>query len=432
MEKWDIIVIGAGAAGMLAAISACGGLSGYRAKENPKVLLLEKKERAGRKILITGKGRCNITNMKEWSEFSTHIHPSDKLLKPAFFAFSNRDTLEFFESGGLKTVLERGSRLYPASGKSSDVVQVLVSQVEKNGAEIRYNAKVKEIINQGDRVMAVSWTENGKNQHAECGALIIATGGLSYPLTGSEGDGYKFARSLGHNVKEPFPSLTALMPKKYNQQLKGLILKNVAVTLLVSGNEVQSENGEVEFTSAGIEGALGFRVSRKAVRALINGERVSLVLDLKPALTESQIIKRAERECDAGNCKNIRELLGLLLPSALVKPFEEYVGLKPAASPREQDQIKRMAAMLKCLKFDIEGYVSWERAVITAGGVSSDEVIAKNMRSKLYKNLFFAGEVLDLDGDTGGYNLQIAFSTGYLAGREAAYLIKSSAGEPEM
>ncbi|MCK9305463.1 MAG: aminoacetone oxidase family FAD-binding enzyme, partial [Bacteroidales bacterium] len=288
------------------------------------------------------------------------------------------------------------------------------------------------IYSESGMVTGVSRSVNDKIVNEGCRSLIIATGGLSYPLTGSEGDGYAFAKSLGHTVKELFPSLTALVPKNYDSRLSGLLLKNVAVTLLVAGKELQYENGEVEFTSAGIEGALGFRVSRKAVRAMINGEKVSLVLDLKPALTENQIVKRAEREYAAGNCKNIRELLALLLPSDLVKSFEEYAGLKSAASPKDQEQIKRMATMLKCWKFDIEGYVSWERAVITAGGVSSDGIIAKNMRSKLYKNLFFAGEVLDLDGDTGGYNLQIAFSTGYLAGREAAYLIKSSTGEPEI
>ncbi len=418
MENWDIIIIGAGAAGMLSAVSA--------SREKLDILILERNEKAGKKILITGKGRCNMTNMKSWEEFSMHIHPSPRLLKPAFFTFTNQDTKDFFESLGLNTVVERGTRLFPASGRSSDVVESLTNYLTQNGTKIKYNSRVTEINNQGTRISSVCWNEKGVIKSAGCKALIVATGGLSYPLTGSEGDGYNFAKALGHTISPLFPSLTALMHRNYDLRLKGLLLKNIGISLLVSGVDVQNDTGEAEFTDAGIEGSLGYRISRKAVRAIVNGEKVSVVIDLKPALTVDQIIKRAEREQKAGNCRNIVQLLVLLLPSQLVIPFAEHSKLKPDGRIDNQESLLALASALKKWIFEIKDFRSYDRAVITAGGINTGEVTAKNMKSRLYDNLFFAGEILDLDGDTGGYNLQIAFSTGYLAGREAAHLIKTS------
>ena len=418
MENWDIIIIGAGAAGMLSAVSA--------SREKLDILILERNEKAGKKILITGKGRCNITNMKSWEEFSMHIHPSPRLLKPAFFTFTNQDTKDFFESLGLNTVVERGTRLFPASGRSSDVVESLTNYLTQNGTKIKYNSRVTKINTQGTRITSVCWNEKGVIKSAGCKALIVATGGLSYPLTGSEGDGYNFAKALGHTISPLFPSLTALMPRNYDLRLKGLLLKNIGISLLVSGVDVQNDTGEAEFTDAGIEGSLGYRISRKAVRAIVNGEKVSVVIDLKPALTVDQIIKRAEREQKAGNCRNISQLLGLLLPSRLVLPFAEHSKLKPDGRIDNQESLFSLASALKKWTFEIKDFRSYDRAVITAGGINAGEVTAKNMKSRLYDNLFFAGEILDMDGDTGGYNLQIAFSTGYLAGREAAHLIKTS------
>ncbi len=418
MENWDIIIIGAGAAGMLSAISA--------SREKLDILVLERNEKAGKKILITGKGRCNITNMKSWNEFSLHIHPSPRLLKPAFFTFTNQDTRDFFESLGLNTVVERGTRLFPVSGKSSDVVESLTKCLTQNGTTIKFNSRVTEIKTQGQNITSISWNKKGIKKSAGCKALIIATGGLSYPSTGSDGDGYNFAKALGHTISPLFPSLTALMPRNYDIRLKGLLLKNIGISLLLSGVDVQNDTGEVEFTDAGIEGSLGYRVSRKAVRAIINGEKVSVVFDLKPALTVDQILNRAEREQKAGNCRNIAQLLGLLLPSRLVIPFAEHSKLKPDGRIDNRESLALLASALKKWTFEIKDFRSYDRAVITAGGINTGEVSAKNMKSRLFDNLFFAGEILDLDGDTGGYNLQIAFSTGYLAGREAAHLINTS------
>jgi predicted Rossmann fold flavoprotein len=425
MEERDIIIVGAGASGMMAAVAAAHSVQ--------DILVLEKKERAGKKMLITGKGRCNITNTKEWNEFSTHVYPSANFFRPAFYAFSNAESIKFFESVGLKTVVERGCRVFPQSGKASDVVDALTGSLSSAGVEVRYNSKVTRIEKEGSMITGVTWLERGVEKRARCKALILATGGLSYPATGSEGDGYKFAMLLGHKVTSLFPSLTALMPKKYDTRLKGLHLKNVEVSLLVSGSEVQREMGELEFTEGGLEGALGFRVSRRAVKALVDKDRVSIVIDLKPALTIEQILKRAEREYNSGNCRTVKEFLYKLLPVQLVLPFIDYWKLDPSLEigPENEKIIIRISGILKNWKQEIVSYTSYNRAVTTAGGVSVDEIVAKNMRSKLYGNLFFAGEILDLDGDTGGYNLQIAFSTGHLAGQEAAYFIKRFTLGPE-
>lgn len=420
MKQYDLIIAGAGASGLMAALSA--------SREGLKVLLLEKMEKAGRKVRITGKGRCNITNTKPWNEFSEHIYPKSNFFKPAFRSFSNSDTLNLFEEIGLEVSVERGERAYPASGKAADVVTALTDEILRNKAEIKYMSKVTGFTTDNNLITSVSWEESGVARTSVAKALIIATGGLSYPLTGSDGDGYKIAAQAGHSVSQCLPSLTALMPVKFDTALSGLLLKNVAVKLFVGKDLVQEEFGDTEFTSNGLEGPLGLRISRKAVRALSSGNKVFVDIDLKPALTEDQIIARIKREFSADGKIRLNDLLVKLLPKQLIIPFGNSSGLLQSKilSLQFPGEIYKLADLLKCWRLEISGFTSFERCVITAGGINLDEILPKTMASRIIPNLFFAGEVIDLDGDTGGYNLQIAFSTGHLAGRSAAYLIKKS------
>jgi len=420
MGKRELIIIGAGAAGMMAAAEA--------AQNGISVLLLEKMEKAGRKIRITGKGRCNITNTKNWEDFSCHIHPKSAFFKHAFYSFSNIDTIDFFENIGLPTIVERGDRVYPKSGFSKDVVDSLVNYLHSLKVEISYNSKVIGLEFIDKRIKSVTWEKEGRKYSEETGAVIIATGGLSYPSTGSDGDGYVFAKKTGHSISECWPSLTALMPKNYPKTLEGLTLKNVEIELYIEGNMSQSEVGDLDFTNNGIEGPIGFRVSRRAVKAMINKEKVFIMLDLKPALSHEQLLNRIKREMTEKGKLNIWNILSLLLPKQLISSFLSFNKLIGETTVILNDDkiINRIADSLKHWKIEIVSYTSYERAVITAGGVSLNEIVPKNMTSRLCNNLFFAGEIIDLDADTGGYNLQIAFSTGFLAGREAARLIQKS------
>ncbi len=429
-ETADIIIIGGGAAGLMAAAGAARTLG-----ECGHVIVLEKMPRPGRKIMITGKGRCNFTNLKEWNEFSSHIHPKPNFLKPSFYNLTSGKMIEFLEEHGMESIVERGDRAFPASHLASDVVDALVRAAEDSGAEILCG---KEVICSEATAGTFSLKCSDGSSYI-CRKLIICTGGLSYPKTGSSGDGYEWAKAMGHSVKPLFPSLTAIVPKGYKDSttgrghihrneplsetgklLCGNQLKNVNLTLFIDGNETQSEFGDLDFTDGGIEGPVGFKVSRKCVNAVINGSKVTAVLDLKPAVEYEDLYSRIsslwnEISKDRRNTQKLykdrfRILLTKVLPQSLIPAFVKY---HPNADH------KTLAKALKNWKFEIEGYVGYERCVITAGGVSLEEITPKTLESKIIPGLYFAGEVLDLDADTGGYNLQTAFSTGYLAGISA-------------
>lgn len=420
MKPKDIIVIGGGASGMMAAAKA--------AENGASVLLIEKMERLGRKVRITGKGRCNITNMKPWDEFSSHIFPKNMFFKPAFYFFSNTHTLAFFEKIGLKTNLERGERVYPASDKAQEVVEKLQQYLEKLNVEILLNTTVKSINIKDRKIISIDCSKGGTDSNYVADKYIIATGGLSYPSTGSTGDGYSFALTAGHTISDCFPSLTALLPKDYDTSLTGLSLKNCGIKLFIDGNQVQDEFGDIDFTNNGLEGPLGLRISRKAVKALISKNRVAVEIDLKSALDNSKLVTRIEKDIVSSEQNTILSFMRSYLPSQIISPFlkqlnvsENYkIGNMNSAFPQ------KFASLLKNWKLEFIDYTSYERAVITAGGINVNEIIAKNMKSRYCENLYFAGEIIDLDGDTGGYNLQIAFSTGALAGYNAAHSITTS------
>ena len=430
MTSADIIVIGAGASGLMAAAGA--------AQNGASVVVLEKMPRPGRKIMITGKGRCNFTNLKAWNEFSTHIHPKPNFLKPAFYNLNSEKMIEFLASQGLECVVERGERAFPASHLASDVVDALVRAAEDSGARILCGKEVSEIASAIETSFNVKCSDGSTFR---CRKLIICTGGLSYPKTGSTGDGYKWAGQFGHSIKTLFPSLTAIVPFRYKvttvahknhidrstplseigKLLCGNELKNIQISIIIDGNTAQEEFGDMQFTDGGIEGPVGFKVSRKCVNALINGSKVGAVLDLKPAVDLEDLtvrisclwneISKDKRNASKQYKDRYRILLTKVMPMSLIQGFMQM-------NPNTDH--KTLAKALKNWKFDIEGYVGYERCVVTAGGVSCEEVAPKTMESKLTPGLYFAGEVLDLDADTGGYNLQTAFSTGYLSGMNAA------------
>lgn len=410
----QIVVVGGGPAGMMAAIKA--------AESGAEVVLLEKNHLCGRKLAITGKGRCNITNTKPWGEFATHVHPKSNFVKSAFFNFSNAATIDYFNSIGLETVETQGNRVFPKSMNAFDVVDALVNRMKQVGVKLITDADLLAVCTDGSKFKCtyndISSPRIIRTEVIMSNALIIATGGLSYPATGSNGKGYDLAESLGHSVTRCFPSLAALMPKAYDSDLYDIELKNVGLNLFVDKDLIQSEMGDLTFTEDGIEGPLGFRVSRRAVNALENGSSVELVIDLKPAVPVNELKERVKREVASFkwdvpviNEARMKKVLRRFMPSELINPFYNM---------SRNLTVNTLADRLKDWRFPIAKHAGFRRAVVTAGGVSLSEVVSKTMQSRIDKGLFFAGEVLDLDGDTGGYNLQMAFSTGALAGLNAA------------
>lgn len=460
--KSDIIVIGAGAAGLLAAYGAAKTLVDNGS--DAQVTVLEKMPRPGRKIMITGKGRCNFTNLKNWNEFSAHIRSKSNFVKSSFYNLNSEAMISLLNDYGLETVVERGDRAFPASHHASDVVDTLIRAVSSYGVKLVTECAVTDVLQVKDGFKVN--TSDGSEY--KCSKLIIATGGLSYPGTGSTGDGYAWAEALGHGIKPCFPSLTALVPDGYKQKpespamkghidrstpltelgqsLAGVQLKNIGLTAIVDGNEVESEFGDIDFTDGGIEGPLGFQVSRRCVKAMMNGSKVSLKVDLKHGVPQEEVTARVKQlwnEVDRdprSRGKNDKEkcriLLGKLMPWDLIPGFlatnpelvrtERRAGTKNSYGRYSVGAMKSfvnltaIAEALKEWRFEIVGFVGYERCVVTAGGVSTDDLIAKTMESRVVPGLYFCGELVDVDADTGGYNLQLAFSTGYLAGQSAA------------
>lgn len=446
----DIIIIGGGAAGLMAAAGACG-LSSFK-EMDAKVIVLEKMSRPGRKIMITGKGRCNFTNLKNWNEFSEHIHPKPGFLKSAFYNLTSEKMIDFLAEQGMESVVERGDRAFPSSHLASDVVDALLKAAEGAGAEVLCGKEVDKVSRTGQAGVDDFQVNCTDGSCYVCSKLIICTGGLSYPKTGSTGDGYGWAKDMGHSLRPLFPSLTAIVPSGYKditisgkgsevgkghidrstplsetgKMLCGNQLKNVGLSIIIDGNTAAEEFGDLDFTDGGLEGPIGFKVSRKCVNALMNGSRVQAIIDMKPAVEIEDLqvriaalwneIAKDKRSANKLYKDRFKILLTKVLPMQLIPGF---VKMNPNADH------KSLAKALKGWKMDMEGYVGYERCVVTAGGVSQDEITPKTLESRLVPGLYFAGEILDLDGDTGGYNLQIAFSTGYLAGSSAARTLTS-------
>ena len=410
---YDVVVVGAGAAGLMAA--------GTAAKNGNKVLLLEKMEKPARKIRISGKGRCNLTNARPLEEFAENVRTNGEWLHIAMSEFSNRSTMRFFERMGVKLVTERGERVFPESGKAADIANALEFFCRDHDVEIQCNCRVTAILTSGDKVYGLKYmNKRGFERKIEVGNIIITTGGVSYPGTGSTGDGYTFADRLGHTIESVRPSLTPLKSNHPQiEYINNVWLKNINARLLVAGELIREEFGEMSFSDRGLEGAVILRLSRDAVDALLEEKSVKIELDLKPALSEEILRERIKREVAEMQPEDFfAELVRRLVPKPLVVPIckELDVHSRLYISKVSDKEFERLIKVLKGWSFPISDYAPFEYAVVTAGGVSCKEVNEYTMESLKVKGLYFAGEVLDVDANTGGYNLQIAFSTGHLAG----------------
>ena len=404
-----VLVIGAGAAGSMAAI--------FAARKGHEVMVFEKNAKTGKKIYITGKGRCNITNAVSNEELIKNTIRNPKFMYSAFSAFTSEDVIRFFENMGCPVKIERGNRVFPVSDHSSDVIKALDKAMEKAGVKVRYNTPVEELImnENGTEIIGIKLRDGKK---VEADKVIVATGGLSYKSTGSTGDGYEFAKQVGHTVKDLRPSLVALMVKeKFIKDLQGLSLKNVRVSVKNGKKKIFDELGEMLFTRDGISGPLILSASSIAGDLFYN-EGGMLSIDLKPALSEEELDARLLRDFTEFKSKALKNAFDKLLPKSLIPVFLERtkIDVEKRAGDLTKSERSVIIGLLKHFTLQITGLKGYEEAVITKGGVSVKEVNPKTMESKKVKGLYFAGEVLDVDALTGGFNLQIAWSTGAVAG----------------
>lgn len=402
-----VVIIGAGAAGMMAAsVAADRGLD---------VVLVEKNHRVGRKILITGKGRCNITNDCEIEELIENVPKNGKFLYSAFYTFTNTNVIEMFNSLGVKTKTERGKRVFPESDKAHDIANALEKQINNKKVKLLLNTKVDKIVSKDNKIEKVIL--NNKKE-INCDSVIVATGGLSYPLTGSTGDGYKFAKTLGHTITDIKPSLIGMeVQENYVSDLAKLALRNISISVYNSKNKkVYDDFGELEFTKYGLDGPVIKSASCRMKDT--TKENYKIAIDLKPALDEEKLDKRIQKDFQKYTNKKFEKALDDLLPKKLIPIIIKLSDIDPDTVVHQisREQRKNLVKLLKNLTFTLKRYRPIEEAIITSGGIKVSEINASTMESKLVEGLFFAGEVIDVDAYTGGFNLQIAFSTGYLAG----------------
>ncbi|MDD7793851.1 NAD(P)/FAD-dependent oxidoreductase [Clostridium sp. 'White wine YQ'] len=401
-----VIVIGGGPAGMMAAITS--------AKNGNEVILIEGNDRLGKKLFITGKGRCNVTNAKDISEFFEYIPGNPYFLYSALYTYTNQDVMNFFEGKNIKLKVERGDRVFPLSDKSSDIIKGLENELNDLGVKIYLKSKVSDIIIENDEVKAVI-LEN--NQKITGDHFIIATGGKSYPLTGSRGEGYKFAQKLGHKIVALKPSLVPIELKEdWVKELMGLSLKNVQVKLINSKDKkVQyKEQGEMLFTHFGISGPLILSASRYVKDNI----PMEISINLKPALDNQELDKRIQKDFQKFLNKDFKNSLDELLPKKLIPIIIKLSGIdeNKKVNSITKEERKKLVELIQNLTFTVKGLRPIEEAIVTAGGIDTKEIDPSTMKSKLISNISFAGEVMDVDAFTGGYNVQIALSTGYIAG----------------
>ena len=410
MDNYDVIVIGAGAAGLIAA--------GRSAELGAKVLLIEKMERAGRKLLITGKGRCNITNEANMSEFFKHIYPNSRFLKHAFNEFFTKDIVALLKRYGVETTVERGGRIFPNSDRAADVVQGLLKWVIHHNVEVRYGTRADKLLTGNGSVRGVVVTAEGKLGEVLADKVIICSGGCSYPATGSSGDGYKLAKEVGHSIEPVIPALVPLETEgDLAERLQGLSLKNVKAMVWVNGKKQKEEFGEMLFTHFGLSGPIILTLSRFVVSELHRNHKVEISIDLKPALDEQKLDARLIRDLNEHGKKQVDNIFKEWLPSKMIPVFVELAGIDANKECHQLNSKERrkILMLMKDMRFNVTGHRSFKEAIITSGGINTQEIDSKTMESKIIKNLYFAGEIIDLDADTGGFNLQIAWSTGWLA-----------------
>lgn len=416
-----IAVIGCGAAGMMAALAA--------AESSGSVTIFEKNEKPGKKIYITGKGRCNVTNACDVSDYFNYVRRNPRFLYSAVYDFDNTVVMDFFENNGCHLKTERGDRVFPVSDHSSDIIRTLFDAVKKAGVKVEFGTEILSIESSAGAVSAVTYSRDDEPiTREEFDSVIVCTGGMSYPSTGSTGDGYKFARSLGHTIVEPEPSLVPFEIKEtWCRELQGLSLKNVGLKMFLDDEEADSKKkkqkpvydgfGEMLFTHFGVSGPLVLTSSCYYQKK----KKYRLVLDLKPALTEEQLDKRVLRDFEDNLNKSFKNVVGGLFPSKLIPVMIRLSGIDPDKKVNEITKEERLGfvKLIKNLPMTITGTRSFNEAIITKGGVNVKEINPSTMESKLVSGLYFAGEVIDVDTETGGFNLQVAWSTGHLAGQSA-------------
>ena len=403
-----VLIAGGGAAGMMAAVMA--------AREGCAVTLFEKNEKLGKKVFITGKGRCNLTNACDVEDLFPAVKTNAKFLYSSFYGFTNQDVMDFFEELGMRTKIERGERVFPLSDHSSDVIGALTRRMRALGVQVHLNIEVKEILTEEGRVTGLLFSDGTK----ETGdAVILATGGLSYPSTGSTGDGYRFAEKLGHKITDLSPALVPMNVKEEDcRRLQGLSLKNVRVSLSAGKKCFYEDFGEMMFTHFGVTGPLILSASSQVPKKF-RGQELTLSIDLKPALSPEQLDDRLLRDFSKEKNKQFKNVLGGLFPSKLIPVMVERSGIEPEKQVNAIEKTERLQFVekIKNFRLTVTGFRDYNEAIITRGGVCVKEVNPSTMESKLVSGLFFAGEILDLDALTGGFNLQIAWSTAYAAGK---------------
>ena len=406
-----VIVIGGGAAGAVAAI--------FAARNGHQVELFEKNEKIGKKLFITGKGRCNVTNAGDMDALFDAVKSNPKFLYSAFYSFTNEQAMDFFEELGVRLKVERGNRVFPESDHSSDIIHALKHELERLGVEIHFCTEVKDVLVEHEKFTGIV-LKNGKKVSGD--ACVVATGGISYASTGSTGDGYRFAEKTGHKVTELYPSLVPMEVKEwYAKELQGLSLRNVQGTILDGKKKLYDEFGEMLFTHYGVSGPIIISAS-SVVGKKLQDKELTLQIDLKPALSREQLDQRVLRDFEENKNKQFKNAVDKLFPAKLKPIMIELSGISPEKKVNEISKEERLCFvdLIKNFKMTLTGLRSYNEAIITKGGVSVKDIDPGTMKSKKISGLYFAGEVLDLDALTGGFNLQIAWSTGYLAGTSAA------------
>jgi len=419
-NQYDLIVIGAGAAGLMAA--------GRAAELGANVLVLERMKRPGLKLLITSNGRCNLTNTASRAEFFSSIYPTPRFLKHAFSLFFNHDIIELLKRHGVATHTEENGRVLPDSERSKDVLNAFVNWTCNNHVSFRFDARVEELIIENSKVIGVKINQDEKKEELFSTCVCICTGGKTYPSTGSTGDGYKFAQAVGHTIVPLKPALIPLLTTNViAPKLQGLVLPTIKLSCWVNGKKQLEKTGDLLFTHFGLSGPVAINISRFVVEHLQQNNRVELKVDLHSSIDEQTLDQQLINGLNEHGKMLLKNYLSSWMPSRLIIVAGEFLQLdieKPCYQVNAKER-KKLGLFMKAIPFEVTGSRPFKEAMITSGGISTSEIDSKTMESKLIQNLFFAGEVIDLDADTGGYNLQIAWSTGYLAAESVIKKVKS-------